>query len=65
MHSTGTLLSVPFPRSELYRAKGNRMRTIVQPPPSTRCDLCGGELRLKLVESASLWVPVFFGGVRW
>ena len=41
------------------------MRTIVQPPPSTRCDLCGGELRLKLVESASLWVPVFLGGVRW
>ena len=27
--STGTLLSVPFPRSEAYRAKGNHMRTLV------------------------------------
>ena len=27
------------------------MRTLVQPPAlSTHCDLCGGELRLKLVE---------------
>ena len=26
------------------------MRTLVQPPPSSRCDLCGGELRLKLIE---------------
>ena len=28
------------------------MRTLVEPPPSSRCDLCGGELRLKLIESA-------------
>jgi len=51
--STGTLLSVPFPRSEACRAKGNRMRTLVQPPPSTHCDLCGGELLFKLVEPAN------------
>jgi uncharacterized protein with PIN domain len=29
------------------------MRKLVQPPPFTRCDLCGGELRLKLVETAN------------
>jgi hypothetical protein len=29
------------------------MRTLVEPPPSSRCDKCGGELRLKLIESAS------------
>jgi hypothetical protein len=29
------------------------MRTLVKPPPSTRCELCGGELRLKLVEPAN------------
>lgn len=29
------------------------MRTLVQPPPSSRCDRCGGELRLKLIESAN------------
>jgi hypothetical protein len=29
------------------------MRTLIQPPPSTHCDLCGGELRLKQVESAN------------
>jgi len=51
--STGTLLSVPFPRSEAYRAKGNHMRTLVEPPPSSRCDLCGSELRLKQIESAN------------
>lgn len=28
------------------------MRTLVQPPPSLRCELCGGELRLKLIEPA-------------
>jgi rRNA maturation endonuclease Nob1 len=28
------------------------MRTLTQPPPKLRCDLCGGELRLKLVEPA-------------
>ena len=26
------------------------MRTITQPPPSSRCDKCGGELQFKLVE---------------
>jgi hypothetical protein len=50
--SIGTLLSVPFPRTEACRAKGNRMRTIIEPPPSSHCDLCGGELRFKLIESA-------------
>ncbi len=50
---TGTLLSVPFPRSEAYWAKGNHMRALVQPPPSSHCDLCGGELRLKQIESAN------------
>jgi uncharacterized protein with PIN domain len=29
------------------------MRTIVEPPPASRCELCGGELRLKHVESAN------------
>jgi len=29
------------------------MRPLVQPPPSSRCDLCGGELRLKQIESAN------------
>jgi hypothetical protein len=28
------------------------MRTFVEPPPSSRCKFCGGELRLKLIESA-------------
>jgi len=28
------------------------MRTIVQPPPSSHCEQCGGELRLKLIEAA-------------
>jgi hypothetical protein len=51
--SIGTLLSAPFPCSEACRAKGNHMRTLVQPPPSSRCELCGGELRLKQVESAN------------
>ena len=27
--------------------------TITQPPPSSRCDQCGGELRLKLIEPAN------------
>jgi hypothetical protein len=26
------------------------MRTLVEPPPSSRCEICGGELRLKLIE---------------
>jgi len=29
------------------------MRTLVQPLPFTRCNACGGELRLKLVEEAN------------
>ena len=29
------------------------MRTLVEPPSSSRCDLCGGELRLKQIESAN------------
>ena len=29
------------------------MRTLVQPPPSSQCELCGSELRLKLIESAN------------
>jgi len=29
------------------------MRTLVQPPPSSHCDLCGGELRFKKIESAN------------
>ena len=29
------------------------MRTLVQPPPSSHCDLCGGELRLKKIELAN------------
>jgi hypothetical protein len=29
------------------------MRTLVEPPPSSHCHLCGGELRLKLIESAN------------
>jgi hypothetical protein len=28
------------------------MRTITQPPPSSHCDQCGGELRLKLIKAA-------------
>jgi uncharacterized protein with PIN domain len=29
------------------------MRTLVEPPPSSRCDRCGGKLRLKQIESAN------------
>ena len=29
------------------------MRTLVEPPPSSRCALCRGELRLKLIEPAN------------
>ena len=38
----------------LRRMSGERvyMRTLVRPPPSSRCDLCSGELRLKLIEPA-------------
>jgi hypothetical protein len=35
-----------------FGRKGNPMHTIAQPPPSSRCDQCGGELRLKLIETA-------------
>ena len=28
------------------------MRTITQPPPSSRCQQCDGEIRLKLIEAA-------------
>jgi uncharacterized protein with PIN domain len=28
------------------------MRPLTQPPPSSRCDLCGSELRFKLIEPA-------------
>ena len=31
----------------------NPMRALVQPPPSSRCELCGGELRFKLIEPAN------------
>ena len=26
------------------------MRTLIQPPPSSHCDHCGGELRLKQID---------------
>ena len=29
------------------------MRNLVQPPPSTHCSRCGGDLRLKLIEPAN------------
>jgi hypothetical protein len=29
------------------------MRALVQPPPSSHCDVCGGEFRLKQIESAN------------
>ena len=29
------------------------MRTLVQPPPSSHCDLCGGELQLKKIKSVN------------
>jgi hypothetical protein len=35
------------------RAKGYPMRPITQPPPSSRCEYCGGELRLRLIEAAN------------
>ena len=28
------------------------MRALVEPPPSSRCTLCGGDLLLKLIEPA-------------
>src|SRR5665647_981246 len=50
--SFGALLSTPFPRSEACRTKGTAMRAITKPPPSSHCDQCGGELRLKQIETA-------------
>ena len=40
----------------LRRMSGERkpVRTLVQPPPCSRCELCGGELLLKRIERASL-----------
>jgi hypothetical protein len=29
------------------------VRTLVEPPPSSHCDVCGGELRLKRIESSN------------
>lgn len=29
------------------------MRTLVEPPPWSHCDKCGGELRLKQIEPAN------------
>jgi uncharacterized protein with PIN domain len=29
------------------------MRALVEPPPSSRCNLCGGELLLKRIEVAN------------
>jgi uncharacterized protein with PIN domain len=29
------------------------MRALVEPPPSSRCNLCGGELLLKRIELAN------------
>jgi hypothetical protein len=31
--------------------EGNPMRPLVEPPPSSSC-MCGGELKLKLIEAA-------------
>ena len=33
------------------------MRTLVEPPPSQRCDHCGGELRLKQVTESTSGSP--------
>src|ERR1019366_9150976 len=40
----------PFSLLREYRAKGNHMRALVQPPPSLHCDLCQGELRFKRID---------------
>ena len=29
------------------------MRALVEPPPSSRCNLCGGELLLRRIETAN------------
>ncbi len=29
------------------------MRTLVEPPPTSHCDVCGGELLLKQIEAAN------------
>ena len=41
-----------MPRSEAFCVIRSPMRTIVQPPPSSHCKQCGGDLRLKLIEAA-------------
>src|SRR5437764_13822208 len=43
----------PVPSLRSMVAKGSHMRALVEPPPSSHCDICGGELRLKKIESAS------------
>ena len=44
------LSSVAILSSRLFGAKRGLMRPLVQPPPSTRCSRCSGELRLKRFE---------------
>ena len=49
------------------------MRPLVQPPPASRCVLCSGELRLKLIEPADrefepdhqIYVCVSCGHEQW
>jgi hypothetical protein len=43
----------PFLRYDAFRAKGNPMRTLVEPPPTAHCTHCGGELQLKTIEVAN------------
>ena len=51
MPLAGLKQRAPFPRSEAI-SRDSPMRTIVQPPPSSHCNQCGGDLRLKLIEAA-------------
>ena len=43
VHVKGVLVLTP-------KRGGNQMRPLVEPPPTLRC-MCGGELRLKLIEA--------------
>ena len=52
MPLAGLKQRAPFPRSEAFRVIRSPMRTIVQPPPSSHCNQCGGDLWLKLIEAA-------------
>ena len=52
MELAGLKQRAPFPRSKAFRVIRSHMRTIVQPPPSSHCKQCGGDLRLKLIEAA-------------